>query len=272
MTRTRLWAVLAALVLALTATAAGCGDDDDDGGGGGGANVSGKTLTVGSDIPFPPFEQGRAPDYTGYDIDVVNEIAKRLGFKVEYEDTPFDTIFTDLANDKFDFVVSAATITPEREQTVDFSDPYYRANQALTVTSDSDITTVDDLEGQTVGAQDGTTGEAYANDETPAADVRGYPEGPDAINALRSGQVDAVIIDQPVAEDAIEKGQDVKITQIPTGELYGIVFNEADDSLREDVNGALKEMKDDGTLAKFYEKWFKLKPPKQVLEGTNEPK
>jgi polar amino acid transport system substrate-binding protein len=96
---------------------------------------SGK-LIVGSDIPYPPFEEGRAPNYTGFDIDLVNEIAKRLKLDVEYQDTSFDTIFRDLAAGKFDLVASATTITPAREKTVSFTDPYYSAQQSLAVKSD----------------------------------------------------------------------------------------------------------------------------------------
>ena len=279
MSKTRTWALLAALVLAMTAAlAVGCGDDDDDGGGGGGGGgadlglINEGQLLVGTDTPFPPFEIGQPPDITGYDIDVVNEVAKRLNLDVTYQDTSFDTIFRDVALGKFDMAVAASTITPEREGTVDFSDPYYRANQALVVTTDSDITSVDQLEGATVGAQDATTGETYANDNTSASEVRGYPEGPDALNALQSGQVDAVIIDEPVAQDVIEKQGGIKITQIPTGELYGLPFAEDHDALREQVNDALSEMKEDGTIDRLYEKYFQVKPPPQVLEGTNTPK
>jgi polar amino acid transport system substrate-binding protein len=278
MNKTRTWALLAALVLAMTATiAAGCGDDDDDdgGGGGGGADlglITDGQLLVGTDTPYPPFEIGQPPDITGFDIEVMNEVAKHLDLEPTYQDTSFDTIFRDLAQGKFDAVVAASTITPEREQTVDFSDPYYRANQALVVTTGSDISTVEDLEGVTVGAQDGTTGEAYANDETSAADVRGYPEGPDALNALRAGQVDAVIIDEPVAEDVIQKQGGIEITQIPTGELYGIPVAEDNTALLDRINEALTTMKDDGTLARLYDQFFSIKPPPQVLEGTNTPK
>jgi len=279
MSRSRLWAVLAALALVVGALAlAACGDDDD------GDDTAAQTdaaaadlgliqegqLLVGTDTPFPPFEIGQPPDITGFDIEVVDEIANRLGLEVTYQDTSFDTIFRDLAQGRFDLVVAASTITAEREQTVDFSDPYYRANQALVAPVDSEIQGVDDLEGATVGAQDGTTGEAYANDETPAAEVRGFPEGPDALNALRQGQVDAVIIDEPVAEEFIAQQPDLEIVQIPTGELYGLPVAEDNDALREEVNAALLEMKDDGTVARLYQKYFQIEPPAQVLEGTNQ--
>jgi polar amino acid transport system substrate-binding protein len=273
MSRSRLWVLVAfASVLAGALIAAGCGGDDDEGAGGEPQLVNEGEILAGTDTPFPPFEIGQPPDnFTGYDPDVFNEVAKRIDLPVEYQDTSFDTIFRDTAQGKFDVAVAASTITEARERTVDFSDPYYRANQALTVPTDSDIQSTDDLGGTTVGAQDATTGEIYAQDETDASEVRGFPEGPDAINALRQGQVDAVIIDQPVAEDAEKKFGDVEIREIPTGELYGFSFAQDNDGLREQVNEALAEMKDDGTIDKLYEKYFKEKPPSEVLEGTHEP-
>jgi polar amino acid transport system substrate-binding protein len=274
MSRSRLWAMIAALVLALAATVAvGCGDDGDEGDGGGQVNlIKEGQLLVGTDTPYPPFEIGQPPDISGYDIEILDEVAKRMGLKTSYQDTSFDTIFRDLAQGKFDIVAAASTILPDRERTVDFSDPYYLTPQSLLVTPNSDISTVDDLGGKTVGAQDGTTGEFYAQDETDASEVRGYPEGPDAINALRAGQVDAVIIDFAVGQDAVEKQGGVEIAQrIVTNELYGFPTAEDNDALREQVNDALVEMKDDGTLAEIYQKYFKKEPPQSVLEGTHEP-
>jgi ABC-type amino acid transport substrate-binding protein len=270
--RLRFAAVAAVLAIAAVGVGAGCGgDDDDDGGDGGGNNlglIQEGQLLVGTDTPFPPFEIGQPPDITGYDIEVVNAVAERVGLQVTYQDTSFDTIFRDLAQGKFDMVVAATTITPEREQKVDFSDPYYAADQALAVAPGSDIRTVEDLAGATVGAQDGTTGEAYANDETDASDVRPFPEGPDAINALKAGQVDATIIDQPVAQDALEKEGGIEIpTIIPTGELYGLPFRQDGDALRERVNEALTEMKEDGTLNELYRKYFKIDAPEPVATG-----
>jgi ABC-type amino acid transport substrate-binding protein len=269
--RLRLMAVAAVLAIAALGVGAGCGGDDDDNGGGGGNElglIQEGQLLVGTDTPYPPFEIGQPPNITGYDIEVVNAIAQKLGLDVTYQDTAFDTIFRDLAQGKFDMVVAATTITPEREQKVDFSDPYYAADQALVVAPGSDISTVEDLADKTVGAQDGTTGEAYANDETDAADVRGFPEGPDAIQALKAGQVDATIIDQPVAQEALDKEGGIEIpTIIPTGELYGLPTAQDSDALREQINKALQEMKDDGTLKGIYQKYFKIDPPQQVLTG-----
>ena len=134
------------------------------------------------------------------------------------------------------------------------------------------ITSTADLAGKIVGAQDGTTGEDYANKETDAAEVRGFPEGPDAIAALRTGQVDAVIIDQPVAVDALEKQSGIEIAEeIPTNELYGLSMAPDNTGLHGAVNGALTEIKEDGTLTDLYQKYFKAEPPAAVLDGTTAP-
>jgi len=278
MKKSRLVVLMTALAVMSTLVLAACGgDDSSDPGDSTSASSSFEselinegTLTVGSDIPFPPFEFGKAPDYDGFDIDLVNAIAEKLGVETEFKDTAFDTIFTDVAQGKFDMVASAATITPEREQTVNFSSPYYEAEQALLVPEGSDITSVEDLSGLTIGAQDGTTGEAYANDETDAGQVRGFPNGPAAIAALSNGQVEATIIDQPVAQDAIDKGQTgfEVATTIPTGELYGLAFSKNTPELLSAVNGALAELKKDGGLNEIYQKWFKIDAPKDVIDST----
>jgi len=137
--------------------------------------------------------------------------------------------------------------------------------------STSGIASVDDHGGLIVGAQDGTTGETYANDETDAAEVRGFPEGPDALAALKTGQVDAVIIDQPVAIDAIEKQGGFEIVEeIATNELYGFAMSPDSPGLRADVNAAIAELKEDGTIADLYEEYFSTEPPPSVIDGTNE--
>lgn len=281
MTKSRLWALVAALALVIgTIGLAACGSSDDSTTGGSttaGGTTGGTAdlgtqqdgvLLVGSDIPYPPFEFGNSPDYKGFDVDVVNEIGKRLGLKVTFKDTSFDTIFTDLANDSFDMVASAATITPERSKVVDFSDPYYSADQALITPADSDITSVEDLDGKNVAAQNGTTGLSYAQDETNAANVQGFPQGPDVINAVTSGQVDAGILDQPVAADAEKKAGGFQIAAvIPTGELYGFAFQKSNSALREAVNEQLAAMKKDGSLDSIYNRWFGFKAPSAVINS-----
>ena len=168
---------------------------------------------MGSDIPYPPFEFGRAPDYEGFDVDVVNEVAKRLDLEAEFIKTPFDPIFRNLAQGRFDMVASAATITPEREGTVAFSVPYFAADQSLMVKKGSDIKTVDDLEGKIIGAQLGTTGADYAKDKTKAKTVRTYDLIDDAFKALQTEQVAAVINDFPVSKYAEQSKPDLVVVQ-----------------------------------------------------------
>lgn len=279
---TRLWLAIA-MIAALFATAivSGCGDDDESDSGTttedeGAAAADVQTLNegelfVGTDAPFEPFEIGKPtdPDFGGYDIDVMNAIADQLGLEVTYENTGFGTIFRDTANGLFDTAAAASTITKAREKTVDFTEPYYEAQQALLVPEGSDIGSLADVDGKIVGAQDGTTGEAYANDETDASEVRGFPQGPDAISALVTSQVDAVIIDQPVAVDAIEKQEGFEIIEeIPTMELYGFAVSPENDGLREAMNDALATLKEDGTLADLYQEYFQADPPESVL-GEN---
>ena len=272
MKSSRISALLAILALAFGAAfLTACGGSSDSGSGSVDSElIQSGTLTVGSDIPFPPFEFGQARDYKGFDIDLVTAIADDLGLKLNVQDTAFDTIFTDTAQGKFDMAASASTITPDRQQTVNFSDPYYEAEQALLVQPGSDIKTVEDLAGKTVGAQDGTTGEAYVNENANAGEVRGFPNGPAAIDALKSGQVEATVIDQPVAQDALDKGQTgfEIATLIPTGELYGLAMAKKNTALLDEVNSILQKMKEDGRLNDLYQKWFKTDAPKGVIDGT----
>jgi polar amino acid transport system substrate-binding protein len=267
----RAWPLVAAMAVAAAVLVAGCGDDDGGGGGGGNLNtITEGELRVGSDIPYPPFEFGRAPDYEGFDVDVVNEIAKRLDLEARFVKTPFDPIFRNLAQGRFDMVASAATITPERERTIDFSDPYFPANQSLMVKRGSDIKTVDDLRGKTVGAQLGTTGADYAKKEIDAETVRTYDLIDDAFKALQAEQVDAVINDFPVSKYAERSKKDLLVVDtIETGEEYGFGFAKDATALRERVNRALQEMKDDDTYTKIYRKWFEEDPPDSIFETTS---
>jgi ABC-type amino acid transport substrate-binding protein len=273
MRKTRPTALFAVLLLVLASMAvAGCGSSDDDttasGGGGGGG---GEALTVGSDIPYPPFEQGKAPDYTGFDVELLEAVGQAIGRDVEFEDTSFDTIFLDLARGNFDVAASAATITDEREKTVDFTNPYYLSEQAILVKEGSDIDSVEKLSGTTVGVQQGTTGQEFVEEEGEAGELRKYPQGPDAVGALQTDTVEAVVIDIPVAENAVEANDGLEIsTAISTEEEYGFAVAQGETELLEELNEGLKQVIDDGTYATIYEKWFKHEPPKEIESATHE--
>jgi polar amino acid transport system substrate-binding protein len=276
MRKTRLTALFAVLLLALASVVViGCGGGGSDSTTGGGSETSagggGEPLTVGSDIPYPPFEQGKPGNYTGFDVELMEAIAEKMGRTAEFQDTSFETIFRDVAQGKFEAVISAATITEEREKAVDFSNPYYLSEQAVLVKEGSDVKSLEDLEGKTVGVQQGTTGQELAKEEISGGEIRPYPEGPDAVNALKSGTVEGVIIDAPVAQNAVEKSGGVEIAEkVPTEETYGIAVAQGETELLEEINKGLEEVEEDGTYKKIYEKWFHLEPPKAIFTERHE--
>ncbi len=267
-----------AAVLAIGMIAAGCGDDDETTTGGDGAEVETLeegVLSVGIDTPYPPFDIGTDPeDLSGYDVEVMNGIAEEIGLEVEYTVTGFGTIFRDTANGQFDTAAAASDITEERERVVDFTDPYYRSTTALIVPEGSDIADVDDLSGAIVAVQDGTSQQDLAEDETDAAEVRGFPQASPALAALFTGQADAVLIDQATAVDAIkgEEGFEVSVVQeIPTDVFFGFAVAPTNDGLREAMNEALATLKENGTITELYAKYFDgAEPPEDVLTGSNE--
>jgi polar amino acid transport system substrate-binding protein len=262
--------VTAVVALAVVGIAAGCGSSSSSntsGGGGGSGNPLGLitpgTMVVGSDIPYPPFEQGSAPGYTGFDIDLIDAIAKKLHLKTQIQDTSFDTIFSDEQAGKFDSVISASTILPSREKRVTFSKPYFDANQSLMVQKNGDIQSTKDITSSTIiGVQEGTTGQDYAEKHTDAQ-VRSFPEIGDAFNALQAGQVNGVINDYAISAFAQKKYPQLAVVQtIPTGEHYGIAMQKTNKPLINAVNGALVDVINDGTYDKIFSKWFGGKPPK----------
>lgn len=273
--KSRVSALLAALaVFAVAMFAAGCGSSSDDstsGGGGGGAK-----LTVGSDVPYPPFEEfGKTKtEFKGFDVEVVEAIARKIGRTPEFQDTSFDTIFRDLAQGKFEMVASATTITKEREETVDFTNPYYlpSAQSIVVKKGTTGITTEKDLEGKIVGVQQGTTGEEYVEEEIDTKELRTFPQGPDTFPALEAGTLDAVVIDRPVAEKAVEADSELEISGgIETEEQYGFVVAQGNDELREALNEGLKEVIDSGEYKTIYTKWFHKPVPSGIGTTTHEP-
>lgn len=272
MSKTRLTALIAVLAMGVvTLVVAGCGGGGNSSGESNAGRGKGKPLSVGSDIPYPPFEQGKPGHYTGFDIELIEAIGKKIGRKPEVQDTSFETIFRDLAQGKFETVISAATITPEREKAVDFSNPYYLSEQAVLVKEGSPIKSLSELEGKTVAVQQGTTGQQLAKEKLGGSEIRAYPEGPDAVNALKSGTVEGVIIDAPVAQNAVEKSGGVEIAEkVPTEEKYGIAVAQGDTELLAAINRGLKEVEEDGTYAKIYRKWFHVEPPKAVFTARHE--
>ena len=203
-------------------------------------------------------------------------IGEKIGRTPEFQDTSFDTIFRDLAQGKFEMVASATTITDEREEPVDFTNPYYLPSAQSIVVAEGTATSqkAKDLTGKIVGVQQGTTGEEYVEEEIETKELRTYPQGPDTFPALKAGTIDAVVIDRPVAEKAVQQDPELEISaEIETEEEYGFVVPQGNDELREQLNEGLKEVIDNGEYKTIYEKWFN-KPPSPKSSGprsTNRP-
>ncbi|MGH2786774.1 MAG: basic amino acid ABC transporter substrate-binding protein [Actinomycetota bacterium] len=260
---------LVAVLGALAMTLAACGSEEDDNGttGGGGPEepqfetLEEGVLQVGSCLDYRPFEyfEKGSEEPTGFDVELTEAIAEQLGLEVEWVRADFDTIFTAVDAGQFDMVAAASTITPEREETVDFSDPYYNARQALSVQS-GDPGSTDELgDGNTVGVQKGTTGAAWAKDnlEPNGVTIKTYTAVTDAFTDLEAGSVDGIINDEPSSAAEIENRPGLEIVEsIDTDENYGFAFSKDNPDLTLAVNDALQAVIDDGTYQQIFEKYF----------------
>ncbi len=258
----RLAAVVAATVIGLSLTA--CGGDGGETTKSGAQLIKAGTLTVCSDVPYPPFEdfdKGSPTGFKGFDIDIVSEIAKGLDLKLVVKDSAFDPLQSGLAlnSGQCDIGASAMTITPDREKNLDFSDGYYDSKQSLLVPTGSDIKSIDDLAGKKVGVQQGTTGKTYTEENAPDADIVTFPSDAEMYQAIKAGQVDALLQDLPVNLDHANAGGFEIVQEYATDEQYGLAIKKDNTALVDDVNEQLKKMRDDGTYDEFYNKYFSTK-------------
>ncbi|MCS7220684.1 MAG: basic amino acid ABC transporter substrate-binding protein [Anaerolineae bacterium] len=217
-------------------------------------------IKVGMNAEYRPFEYvDESGNIVGFDVDLIKALAERAGFEVELINTKWDGIFTALAAGEFDVVCSAATITEERQQTVDFTDPYFNAGQSIAVLeSNTEIKGLEDLKGKRIGVQLGTTGDIEAS-KIEGAEVKRYEEITLAFQALANGDVDAVINDAPTSAAIIKANPELKAKLVGepfTNEFYGIAVNKNKPEIRDALNKALAEIKADGTYDRIYQKWF----------------
>lgn len=260
-------ALLAAAVLALGA----CGSDDEttsSGGGGSEADIGlikdGQIVTC-THLPYEPFQFEKGGKIVGFDVDIIDLVAKKLGVTQSIVDTPFEGIQSgeDLNARKCDIAAAAMTITPERQEKIAFSAPYFDANQALLVEKDSGISSLEDLTGKTLGVQSGTTGKMYAEKNAPkGVELKDYEDLALELSSVKSGQIPAAVNDIPVLLDYVKKNPDLEVAaQFETGEQYGFGMKKGTSTeLEKAVNEVIKAAKADGTYDKIYEKWFGAKP------------
>ncbi|MEU2785510.1 transporter substrate-binding domain-containing protein [Streptomyces sp. NPDC007110] len=258
------------VLAATTATAglvlvAGCSSGDDGGSGtktaaGGVELVKAGQLTTCTHLPYPPFQSEIDGKVQGFDVSLVDLVADDLGVKQAILDTPFENFKTGafLNSGECDLAAAGMTITAERKKNVDFSDPYFEATQAVLVDKKSGITSFAGLKGKKVGAQAQTTGEDYA--KSKGLDPVSFESSDAVLNGLRTGQVQAVVIDYPVVQGWLKDKANADAfqvaEQINTGEQYGFTVRKGNTKLLAAINKALSEAKADGTYKKLYEKWI----------------
>ena len=259
----------AAVLLAAGLALAGCSSSDESASSSTTAK-GGEELSVCSDIPYEPMEfeaeKGATPSgYTGFDIDLVQQIADGADRTLKVKVTPFDGIIGALNAGQCDAIVSSLTITDERKQNVDFTEPYFNSDQSILVRKEDagKYVTLADLTGAKIGVQSGTTGEEYVNKNQPeGSTVTALPGAADLFAALDSGKIDAVVQDYPInAYRATQRDTVALSEKIPTGEQYGIAVKKGNTEVLEIFNKGLAAAKADGSYEKIYVQYFGEKPP-----------
>ena len=221
--------------------------------------VTAGKLTMSTNAAFPPYEM-TADDgsFEGIDIEVAAAIADKLGLELQVDDMDFDAALLAAQNGKSDMVMAGDTVTDERQKVMDFSDTYAEGIQSVIVPEDSDIASVDDLAGKTIGTQRGTTGYIYCTDDFGEDSVVAYDNGLTAVQALNNGQVDAVVIDNAPAKEFVAANTGLKILDTAYAqEDYAIGVAKGNTALLDAINGALKELQADGTLQSIVDKYIK---------------
>ncbi len=259
---------LAPLLIGVAIAAVGCSDDEDSPVAGDGGDreeasyslVSEGTLTICSDAPYEPFEMEIDGEWTGFDMDLINAVAEGLDLETSVIVVPFDGIWLLPAAGECDIVVSAMTITEERAESALFTDAYFDADQSLLVRADEAETyaTLAALTGRNIAVQTGTTGETYAQENTPeGATLISFDEPAAMFLALESHEVDAILQDLPVNGYRSTQDDSMVVTELfPTGEQYGFAVDPDNAGLAEAVNGQLAALRTAGTYDEIFAKWF----------------
>ena len=218
--------------------------------------AEGGTLVMATNAEFEPYEYHDGGEIVGIDVDIAKAIAESLGMELKIEDMAFDSIIMAVNSGKADVGIAGMTVTEDRLENVNFSDPYATSSQVIIVTEDSEIGSSDDLSGKKIGVQLGTTGDILA-DDIEGAEVECYNKGFEAVQALSQGKIDAVIIDRQPAEVFVEQSEGLKILdEAFAEEEYAIAIAKDNTELLDKVNTALGELKESGKLDEIIGKYI----------------
>lgn len=225
--------------------------------------VTDGVLTMSTNAAFPPYEMTTdSGDFEGIDVEIAGAIADKLGLELQIDDMDFDAALLAVQQGKSDMVMAGVTVTEDRLAVMNFTDSYANGIQSVIVPEDSDITSIDDMEGKLIGTQAGTTGYIYCSD-TPEnggfgeENVIAYDNGMTAVQALMNGQVDCVVIDNAPAQEFVKANPGLKILDTEyANEDYAIGVNKDNTALLDAINGALADLKADGTIDSIISKYI----------------
>ena len=215
-------------------------------------------LTMSTNAAFPPYEMTTDDnELEGIDIEVADAIAKKLGLELQVDDMDFDAALLAAQQGKSDIVMAGVSVTEERQKVMEFSNSYATGVQVIIVKEDSEIKSVDDLEGHMIGTQRGTTGNIYCTDDYGEDSITTYDNGLTAVQALNNGQVDCVVIDQEPAKAFVAANTGLKILDTEyVSEDCAIGKAKGNTALLDAVNGALEELQADGTVQAIIDKYI----------------
>ncbi|HEV3377954.1 MAG TPA: glutamate ABC transporter substrate-binding protein [Thermoleophilaceae bacterium] len=298
MTRTNLWRALLAMALAVAALAlVACGDDDDDeGGGGGGGDQAGEArqypadtslgriqrrgeITIGVKYDVPPFgfRNPQTGDVEGFDVDMGRFIAEELGVEPRFVEAISDNRIPFLQRGTVDLILSTMTITEERDQEIDYSEPYYIARGRILVPQDSDIRGLEDLAGNRVCTALGSTYEETIREEAPEAELRLVDTYSECLELLQNGAIDAISTDDVILTGMIIQDDTLEMVGDElTTEPYGVGIQQGDRQMKQFVDQVLQDVKQDGRWEETYQKWVgrhigrEEQPPDMTLEEALE--
>lgn len=221
-------------------------------------------LIMATNAEFPPYEFKEGDEIVGIDAEVAQAIADKLGMELEIVDTEFNSIIPGVQGGKYSMGMAGMTVNEERLQSVDFSTSYAKGVQVVIVKEDSAIKSVDDLFADgakyVAGVQMATTGDIYATDDLGADRVQEFDKGAAAVQALVSGKIDCVIIDNEPAKAFVQANEGLKILDTAYAEEdYAICFSKNNTELKDKVNAALEELIADGTVQKIVDKYIPAK-------------
>ena len=216
-----------------------------------------KKLVMATNATFPPYEFVEDGKVVGIDAEIAEKIAEKIGMELEIKNVEFNTILAGVEAKTFDIGLAGITVKPDRLKQVNFTTSYAKGVQVIIVKADSTIASPDDLKDKKIGVQISTTGDIYATEDYGADHVSQFKNGPEAVQALLAGSVDAVIIDNEPAKSYVKQNEGLKILDTTyADEDYAIAVNKENTELLQKINDALKALTDDGTVKKIIDKYI----------------